>query len=344
MSDEAIKPKGLVSKLCEVMAATGYVEKTGTNQKQGYKYATEADVLAMLRKELASRNVFVFPSVVSVNRAAHSKTSGGYDMFITDVMVKWTFLDGDTGETQECMMPGCGTDTGDKGIYKAVTGSSKYLFLKSFMLPTGDDPEDEKVDKEEGKSAAKAVGAGKLRDFAGADTKIILTPYKEGTLAMSGNGVAIIRAEIDNATMGQLGWIWEGNIAMIPKGNYFKFKDLCKDHKIETTLSDEVNGPVKANIPPFVPASKHAPASADPIIEKVEAIERPGKKWFFKVRWAEGTHTSFDKGAFGILQAGVGKPAMLEVSVNGKYSNLKRVLRLDGIDFSDTQEQPEIQY
>jgi hypothetical protein len=30
---------------------------------------------------------------------------------------------------------------GDKGIYKALTGASKYALLKTFMMETGDDPE-----------------------------------------------------------------------------------------------------------------------------------------------------------------------------------------------------------
>src|ERR1035437_4332329 len=120
--------KGLVKKLCEVMTSAGYVKKRGHNEIQNYDYATEADVLDMLRGELAKLDVFIFPSVVSVARTAHYVTKSNAQMWASDVMIKWTFLDGDSGETHECMMPGCGTDTGDKGLYKAITGSSKYLF------------------------------------------------------------------------------------------------------------------------------------------------------------------------------------------------------------------------
>ena len=155
MTDE-LKPKGLIAKLCEVMAEAGYVQKRGHNEKFNYDYATEADVVDALRDKLAARKVFVFPSIISAERKEHSKTNSGGTMFITDIMVKWTFLDGDSGETQECVMPGCGTDTGDKGIYKAITGSSKYMFLKAFMLPTGDDPENE---KEDGKPARATKAA-----------------------------------------------------------------------------------------------------------------------------------------------------------------------------------------
>ena len=32
-------------------------------------------------------------------------------------------------------------EVGDKGVYKAITGAVKYIFMKNFLIPTGDDPE-----------------------------------------------------------------------------------------------------------------------------------------------------------------------------------------------------------
>jgi hypothetical protein len=36
---------------------------------------------------------------------------------------------------------GSGSDTGDKGLYKAITGGIKYVLNTNFLIPTGDDPE-----------------------------------------------------------------------------------------------------------------------------------------------------------------------------------------------------------
>jgi hypothetical protein len=36
---------------------------------------------------------------------------------------------------------GEGQDAGDKAVYKAMTGALKYCLLKTFLIPTGDDPE-----------------------------------------------------------------------------------------------------------------------------------------------------------------------------------------------------------
>ena len=42
---------------------------------------------------------------------------------------------------------GTGGDQTDKGMYKAITGAIKYIFIKHFLIPTQDDPEVEKATK-----------------------------------------------------------------------------------------------------------------------------------------------------------------------------------------------------
>src|SRR5277367_379161 len=149
----ASAPKNLVQKLCEVMAAIGYIAKKGENKFHGYKYAKESDIVDAIRGELAQRNLFIFPSVTTHARSGE----------ITDIMVRWTFTDGDSGEQRDCDIPGCGQDKGDKGVYKALTGSEKYFLMKTFLIPTGDDPEaDSKAEQEDARGAAQAVGKAKM--------------------------------------------------------------------------------------------------------------------------------------------------------------------------------------
>jgi hypothetical protein len=164
-------PKTLVKKLCEVMAAVGYTQKTGWNEAQKYSYATEADIAEKMRTEFAKRNIFIFPSMVSHNRTRLERIK--YDKpavsYATDVVMRWTIVDGDSGEERSCDIPGCSESPGDKGVYVAMTGSEKYLLMKGFLLPTGDDPEsDSNEPKEErkaatqrGKERAQAIGEAK---------------------------------------------------------------------------------------------------------------------------------------------------------------------------------------
>lgn len=136
-------PQSLVKKMCEIGASLSFIEKRGKNTFHSYRYATEADLVSAIRLEMFKRNVFLTPSFVSHNREQITRqtkektTTTG----LTDIMVNWTWRDGDTGETLECLVAGCGEDSGDKGTYKAFTGSEKYLLLKTFLIPTYDDAE-----------------------------------------------------------------------------------------------------------------------------------------------------------------------------------------------------------
>ena len=160
------RPKGLVVKLCEVMAKVKYIQKLGHNTAQSYKYATEADVADALRGELAERGIFIFPNMVKnertklerVNFKGEVKTS-----YATDLEMEWTFVDGETGESRTCRIPGCSESPGDKGVYVAMTGSEKYLLMKSFLIPTGDDPENDANEPAGSKEKAQDVAKGKIK-------------------------------------------------------------------------------------------------------------------------------------------------------------------------------------
>lgn len=136
--------KGLFVKLAEVMGAVERVEKRGRNEFHKYDYATEADIVEAVRKALAERHVMLLPSI-------REATVNGT---LTTLSLVFTFVDGDTGETHSCDWIGCGDDKGDKGAYKAMTGAVKYFLLKTFLIPTGDDPEGDKGTDERARDAA----------------------------------------------------------------------------------------------------------------------------------------------------------------------------------------------
>jgi hypothetical protein len=135
--------KTLIQKLCEVGKELTWVEKRGENKFHGYKYATEADLVMAIRLELYDRHVFLVPNVLSTVREDITAKDDpkAKRKAITDMVIEWTWVDGDTGEKLVCHMPGCGEDASDKGTYKAITGSEKYLLLKTFLIPTYDDAE-----------------------------------------------------------------------------------------------------------------------------------------------------------------------------------------------------------
>jgi hypothetical protein len=163
----------LSNKLADVMAAVSRIPKNGWNDFHKYHYATEADIADAIRGELASRHVCLVPSVESYEiREIPSKKAEKDSRFVTFLSMTFTFEDGETGQRIEKRWLGAGEDSGDKGVYKAMTGAEKYFLLKTFLIPTGDDPEkDEK--KVQGKIKAEAKAPDNLPAVIPEDSHLI---------------------------------------------------------------------------------------------------------------------------------------------------------------------------
>jgi hypothetical protein len=146
----------LAAKLAEVMGEMAHVKKEGFNKAQNYRFVRETDVAEKASELLSARHIWIHQTVVEEKMRPLYITASGAQMWLTKVKIAFKFIDGDTKEeTEPQIFSGHGADTGDKGVYKAMTGAEKYFLLKSFLVSTGDDPEaDEKVDK-----AAAAAGA-----------------------------------------------------------------------------------------------------------------------------------------------------------------------------------------
>jgi hypothetical protein len=129
----------LIKKLAEIMKEVKYIQKTGKNKFHGYTYCKESDVSEKIREELAKRSVMMVPSVISHEHREHINARGKTE-YIARVLMSFTFMDGDTGEEISFQISGEGQDSGDKAVYKAMTGAEKYALMKCFLIPTGDDP------------------------------------------------------------------------------------------------------------------------------------------------------------------------------------------------------------
>ena len=136
--------KNLASKMIKIMSDIPVLEKTGKNEFHNYRYATEADVADAVSTAMKNNGVFMFSSIVERDCVSF-KTAGNKDSFLVTVKLELTFVDADSGESMICYSYGDGSDSGDKGIYKAITGAQKYALMKTFLMKTGDDPERDSV-------------------------------------------------------------------------------------------------------------------------------------------------------------------------------------------------------
>jgi hypothetical protein len=138
--------KNLARKLAAVTLELTHVAKNGKNKAQGYEYVTEADVAEAVRGPMARQGLVLIPSVKSVTFRSQENKSGG-TTHIATVLVGYTLIDAESGESTCFDAVGEGMDSGDKQVFKAVTGANKYALLKLFQLPTGDDPENDSDEK-----------------------------------------------------------------------------------------------------------------------------------------------------------------------------------------------------
>ena len=130
----------LYSKMSKVLAAVGPVAKNGTNSHFGYKFVREGDLIDAIRKHLADHNLCLF---VGASELVETRDTEGKAGPVTTIRMTATFCCGDGGAKFSVSWMGSGQDAGDKGLYKAMTGGLKYLLMKTFLVSTGDDPEQE---------------------------------------------------------------------------------------------------------------------------------------------------------------------------------------------------------
>lgn len=188
----------LAAKLARVMGRVGWVEKRGQNTAQNYAFVTEADVLNTVRPLLAEEGIAVIPEVISLTFREIQGNSGKV-IPIATVMERFTFTDG--VETYAVTTVGEGMDSGDKAVYKAMTGALKYAIRQVVLVSTGDDPEKDdrtsrKVDGED-RPARRAPVTPEQKDRSDKRARL-LAAFRRGAPLITGSEMLVwIREWLD---------------------------------------------------------------------------------------------------------------------------------------------------
>lgn len=120
-----------------------------------YKALSEEKVTEIMRQELIKQRIVVFPVEQSCTRTGQ----------ITHVDVKYRMVNvDDPNDFIEIVSCGDGDDSQDKGSGKAMTYAFKYMWLRTFALPTGEDPDkissaELDAEEEKRKKAAEKLAA-----------------------------------------------------------------------------------------------------------------------------------------------------------------------------------------
>jgi hypothetical protein len=178
----------------EVRRRIGYVQKRGHNERYYYRYVAAADIAGAVRDLLAELGVVVIPRLESISDIPIRNSDGRVER-VDRVIMTCAFTDVESGEVMTVRVPGEGLDAGDKATYKAVSGALKYELLQSFLVASGDDPEEERVHpaststpRRETAPAERRITAEQVRelklsiDETGTEVDRVLAYYKLGAL------------------------------------------------------------------------------------------------------------------------------------------------------------------
>jgi len=145
-------------KIHACMKELKFIEKDKTNKFHNYKYASEEAIKKAVHEQLVL-NGLIFTITMDECIATETQTAQGKKTYLTNVKLTYCFIDIESGDKLCGSFYGTGEDAMDKGTYKALTGAIKYILTSTFLIPTGDDPENDKKEedkKEQPKSQSKA--------------------------------------------------------------------------------------------------------------------------------------------------------------------------------------------
>lgn len=124
----------IYEKISAIMEDIQYLSKDDMVQFNSTKYKalSEEKVTSIMRAELLKHRLIVYPiSQVSSRIGTITHIDVVYRMVNVDAPEEFI-------EISSC---GDGADTQDKGSGKAMTYAFKYMWLRTFALPTGEDPD-----------------------------------------------------------------------------------------------------------------------------------------------------------------------------------------------------------
>lgn len=133
----------IFKKINEVMKNIEYLAKDdqvafGTTK---YKAISEEKVTTAVRNELVKQGIVILPIAQESENKELTRTDKSVNM-LTNVHTKYRIQNiEDENDYIEVESNGSGVDTQDKGVGKAMTYAYKYMLLRTFAIPTGEDPD-----------------------------------------------------------------------------------------------------------------------------------------------------------------------------------------------------------
>lgn len=141
-------PTGLFKKLLTIQQKVNGLSKdrdTKSNQNpNGYKYVTGSKVLDHIKPLMNDLGLILKQEVLSIDndRQDYNTKYGSKSEILSKVMMRFTWVDTDTGEKDENLFGANGQNDWEKGLGSALTYAERYFLLKYFHIETDADDVD----------------------------------------------------------------------------------------------------------------------------------------------------------------------------------------------------------
>jgi len=126
----------------------------------GYKYVTGSKVLDFIKPLMILHGILLKQEIVSIENIRQDytlKSGSNKSEILSKVMMKFTWIDCETGEKDENSFGANGQNDWDKGVGSALTYAERYFLLKYFHINTDEDDIDNPERKAEELAEQKRI-------------------------------------------------------------------------------------------------------------------------------------------------------------------------------------------
>ncbi|MDY3344427.1 ERF family protein [Riemerella anatipestifer] len=146
----------IYQKLLQIQAKVNGLGKDASSGSgnYGYQYVSGAKVLEFVRPLMNELGLILKQEILSIenDRQDYTVKSGPKSEILSKVMMRFTWIDTETGEKDENLFGANGQNDWEKGLGSALTYAERYFLLKFFHIPTDEDDIDndlrKKIDEE----------------------------------------------------------------------------------------------------------------------------------------------------------------------------------------------------
>jgi hypothetical protein len=173
MAEKQVK-LNLYQKLLEIQKEVIGLGKDGTGNS--YKYVTGTKVLNAIKPLMNKYGLLLKTEVLSIENTRQdyaTRSNPNKSEILSKLMMRFTWIDTDTGEKDENLFGANGQNDWDKGTGSAITYASRYFMLKFFHIATDEDDIDnperkaqEEAEKNMKSNALALVKASKMDEAA----------------------------------------------------------------------------------------------------------------------------------------------------------------------------------